>query len=60
MRKYLYNNHHIEVNFDSRDDMLCGPPTTIQETMQFIRLQMKQMMNFTMVKVHGDLEAPFK
>ena len=28
------NNHHIEVNLKSRDDMVCGPPTTTQKTMQ--------------------------
>ena len=33
--------NHIEVNLESRDDMLCGPPTTTRESMQFIRLLMK-------------------
>ena len=37
---YWYNNHHMEENLESRDDMLWCPPTTTQETMQFIRLQM--------------------
>ena len=40
--------NHIEVNLESRDDIVCGPPTTTRETMQFIMLQMnKVMMNFT-------------
>jgi hypothetical protein len=41
MHKYWYNNHHIEVNFDSRDDMVCGHFTMTWETTQFIRLQIK-------------------
>src|SRR5689334_24856641 len=24
-------NHHIEVNLESREDILCGPPTTTRE-----------------------------
>ena len=37
MRKYCYNNHHIEVNLESHDDLLCGPHTaTSRESMQFI------------------------
>ena len=35
------HNHHIEVNLESHYDMLCGPPTIAQESMQFIRLQIK-------------------
>ena len=37
----LINNDHILVNLESCDDILCGPPTTTWETMQFIRLQIK-------------------
>ena len=37
----VYNNHYIEVNLESYDDMVCGPPTTTPESMQFIRLQIK-------------------
>jgi hypothetical protein len=45
MHKYLYNNHDIEVNFESLDDMLCGPPTmTNRESMQFIRIQIKSII----------------
>lgn len=33
MSKYLYNNHHILVNLESHDDILCGPPTTTWEPM---------------------------
>ena len=41
MCKNVYNSHHIKVNLKSRDDRVCGPPTRIRETMQFIRLQIK-------------------
>jgi hypothetical protein len=45
MHKYGYNSHHIKVNVESRDDMVCG--STTRETMQFIRLQKKyNIMNF--------------
>ena len=27
MSKMWYNNHDIEVNLESRDDMVCVPPT---------------------------------
>jgi hypothetical protein len=33
-------NHHAKVYLQSCSDTLCGPPTTTQESMQFIRLQM--------------------
>ena len=37
MCQYLYNKHHIDVNVESRADILCGPPTTTsRESMQFI------------------------
>jgi hypothetical protein len=42
-----HNNNSIEVNLESRDDMMCAPTTTTHKTTPFIRLQMKQvMMNF--------------
>jgi hypothetical protein len=41
------NNHHIKVNLESSDDMVFGHPSMTWETMQFIGLQMKEvMMNF--------------
>jgi hypothetical protein len=48
--KYIYN------------DMVCGPLTKTWETMQFIRLQVKQVMiNFRVMQVHGDeLDAAFQ
>lgn len=27
--------HHIEVNLESRDDMVCGPPTMTWEKVHF-------------------------
>ena len=40
--------HHIEVNWESLDDMVCDPPTTTRETMQIISLQIKSIKkNFT-------------
>lgn len=42
MYKYLYSNHHFQVNLGvSRHDVVCGPHTTTRETAQFIRLQIK-------------------
>ena len=55
MRKYWYNKHHVKVNLELRDGMLCVPPTTIWESMQFIRLQMNFFEELhRVVKVNGD------
>lgn len=40
MQKYSYI-HHMEVNLESRGDILFDPPARTRERMQFIRLQMK-------------------
>ena len=39
--KYLYNNHHTKVTWSHAicQHMLWGPPPTIWESMQFIRLK---------------------
>jgi hypothetical protein len=60
MCKYWYNNHHIEVNLDPRDGVMCGPSTMTEDTMQFIRLQMSYDELRGLVKVHSDIDVPFK
>jgi hypothetical protein len=58
MHKYWYNNHHIEVNLESRD-MLCDPSTTTHwEIMQFIGLQIRYNELYKVVKVHAVIDAP--
>ena len=37
MRKYLYNNNHIEVKLEGRDDMVCGPPTKLVWESSFVK-----------------------
>ena len=47
----------MEVNLESYNDMVCGPPTMTRETMQFIRLQIK----WVMMNVHSnEFDAPFQ
>ena len=61
MCKYWYNNHHIEVNLESRDDMECGPLPhysgnhAVHQATNGINDDLLRVG-----KVHRDLDGPFQ